>query len=90
MKNKLLHLLVLFYFFSSYLSAAHIHHDALAGHDDCKVCIVVKNLQIGDAPQLSVVPDAYTLIIPKPYYPLVTVSTIDDKGFHSQAPPLFS
>ncbi len=90
MKKRLIYSLVLFYFFSSYLSAAHIHRHLSASHDNCKVCIVVKNLHIGDAPQLSIVPDAFTLIVPEPYYPLTVVSFISAKGFDSHAPPFFS
>ena len=41
-KQYTIRFLLFFYLFSSYLGAAHIHHDALASHDDCKVCVVAK------------------------------------------------
>ncbi len=49
-KKRLRHFLLFFYVTSAYLGATHIHHEALASHDDCKVCIVVKNLHSGDTP----------------------------------------
>lgn len=89
MKNKLLHLLILFYLFSSYLGAAHIHHDALASHDDCKICMVLKNI-IGDVPPTTVIPDDFIMIAHVPLQFTVPVFFTTIKGFHSQAPPLFS
>ena len=89
MKKKLLHLLVLFYLFSSYLSAEHIHHDALAAHDDCKVCIVVKNI-IGDVPQTAVILDEFIKITERSLPCIQPLFFTNIKGFHSQAPPSFS
>ena len=49
-KRRLIHMLLAFYLFSSYLGDTHIHDEGYASHDSCKVCIVVKNLHSGDAP----------------------------------------
>lgn len=80
-------LLLFFYLSSSYLSATHIHNDAIETHGDCKVCIVVKNLHSGNFPntQLDNLTCAYN------YEPIVykTQKTTRDilKGFNANAPP---
>jgi len=79
MKNKLLHLLILFYLSSSYLGAAHIHHDALAPHDDCKVCMVLKNI-IGDVPPTTAIPDDFIMITDVPLQFTVSVFFTNIKG----------
>lgn len=88
-KILLVRYLLFFYLTSSYLSATHVHSDALASHNDCKVCIVVKNLNSGDV-------TIYQLDNPTCdgcYEPIVfqierTPKRIL-KGFNANAPPLF-
>jgi len=89
-KQYTIRFLLFFYLFSSYLGATHIHHDALASHDDCKkVCVVAKNLHNGDIPEsgvLSVVWDRDSKQII--FYETVFYLGIT-KGFNAQAPPFF-
>ena len=83
-------ILLFFYLFSSFVSATHIHHDALKSPVDCKVCIVVKNLHSTD------VPSSYTFESELPYY--LTILTLQNiyydlqviKGYNTHAPPHFS
>ena len=86
----LVRFLLLFYLSSSFLSATHIHKDQLTVHDDCKVCIVVKNLNSGDVPSFEIL-DFVELL---PEQILLTYkqlnSIVIDKGFFSHAPPFFS
>jgi len=88
-KRHIVHFLLFFYITSSYLGATHIHHDALVSYDDCKVCIVVKNLHSGDTPAsvaLLDVDSAFTHIIARK-----TLSHVCQipKGFDAHAPPSF-
>lgn len=90
-KYQIIVLFVLFFhLFSSYHAATHIHHDMLTSHDDCKVCIVVKNLHSADTPSTFV-------FEPICYRPLLTASIspkthtyVHSKYIYSHAPPLFS
>lgn len=84
-------LLLFFYLTSSYLSATHIHHNDVEHHSDCKVCIVVKNLHGGEAPNL----DSKCLTCAAHYEMIASfqnpfINTILLKGFNATAPPLFS
>jgi uncharacterized membrane protein len=78
--------LVLFYLFSSYLSATHTH-DISDTQENCKVCIFVKNFQSGDV----VIPLVLVLIFSH-YFTLFFNTLIFRmevlKGFNSHAPPL--
>ena len=89
-KQRIVHFLLFFYFFSSYLGAAHIHHDALAAHDGCKVCIVVKNLHNGDTPDPATLPVIDTIHYQKITLHQSLFSFTVLKGFDAHAPPLFS
>jgi len=83
-------LLLFLYLFSSFVSASHIHHEAQASHDNCSVCIVVKNLHSGDITlsfALDKTVSTYSTIIAwVEHYTLYT----NLKYTHAQAPPLFS
>jgi hypothetical protein len=87
MNLMIVRLLLFFYLSSSYLSATHIHNNAIETHSDCKVCIVVKNLHSGDFPntQLDNLTCAYD------YEPIIfeiqksTKNIL--KGFNANAPP---
>ena len=82
-------LLLFFYLTSSYLSAIHIHSDALEQPNECKVCLVVKNLHSGDASTVSL--DnlgcwyCYEPLIFENFY----TSPYLLKGFNANAPPYF-
>lgn len=52
--RMIINFILLFYVTSSFLSATHFHADALE-HNDCKVCIVHKNLNIGDVPEVQLI-----------------------------------
>ena len=90
MKQILIRFLLLFYLSSSFLSATHIHKDPLTVHDDCKVCIVVKNLNSGDIPSFGSL--EFIVLLPEQIRPTPKQvhSTVINKGFFSHAPPLFS
>ena len=90
LKMRIAKLLLFFYLLSSYLSAAHIHKDTLASHDDCKVCIVVKNLHSGDAPATFAQPLVAwdTVVVVSLWHD--TVVAAPKKGFDAHAPPRFS
>ena len=89
-KQLLIRFLLLFYLSSSFLSATHIHKDSLTVHDDCKVCIVVKNLNSGDIPSFETLD--FVLLLPEQIIltPEQLQATVIDKGFCSHAPPFFS
>ena len=85
----IIRLLLFFYLTSSYLSATHIHNDALESHTDCKVCIVVKNLNSSATPTISI----DNVVSLNCYEPIAfqlekTTKTIL-KGFNANAPPFF-
>ena len=84
-----INLLLFFYLTSSYLSATHIHNDALEQHGDCKICIVVKNLNSGDIPpaQLGNFDSNYSdeQIVLEQHQ--TTYQRL--KGFNANAPPSF-
>ena len=90
MKTMIIRLLLFFYLSSAYLSATHIHHDALESLDDCKVHLIVKNLNSADAPSTSfellscVGCFTYTLFSTHQFIQPI------EKGFNAQAPPYFS
>jgi hypothetical protein len=89
-QKQLVRILLFFYLFSSFVSATHVHHDALESHADCKVCLVVKNLHNAD------IPSSYTFESELPYY--LTVLALQNtyydaqiiKGYYAHAPPSFS
>ncbi len=82
----IIRLLLFFYFTSAYLGATHIHHDALDSLE-CKVHVLVKNLNSGDTLdssfELLLCEGCFESILFNHDYfvqPLI-------KGFDSQAPP---
>lgn len=87
--NRLRHLLIVIYFVASFLSATHIHKSTQV-HDDCKVCIVHKNLNSADAPNTS----TFNLVCDYCYEAILLKATLFqdalDKGFNANAPPYFS
>jgi len=91
LQNVIVRLLLLFYISASYLSAVHIHHDTTTLlHDDCKICIFVKNLSNGDAPSSKLLEDipSQKQTIYSLYRATIKIPIL--KGFLSHAPPLFS
>ena len=90
MKQILIRFLLLFYISSSFLSATHIHKKILTLHDDCKVCIVVKNLNSGDIPSFETLD--FVVLLPEQIVltPKQLRSIVIGKGFFSHAPPFFS
>ncbi|RRS31607.1 MAG: hypothetical protein P794_03550 [Epsilonproteobacteria bacterium (ex Lamellibrachia satsuma)] len=88
-KHHVIHFLLFFYLFSSYLGATHIHHDALVPHDDCKVCVVVKNLHSGDMPEPVILPTVRNSVSEQIRFYETALFFTATKGFNAQAPPLF-
>jgi len=88
--NLIVRILFFFYLSSSYLSATHIHKDGLTQQSDCKVCLIVKNLNSADVPSdaLALLPCDFC------YEPILleqhqnTVKLL--KGFNANAPPKLS
>ena len=90
LQKSIIRLLLLFYLTSSYLSATHIHHEATLADGDCKVCIMVKNINSGDTPSLEAVTPLMTvqaIVGVRKTQPIITTT---QKGYFSHAPPLFS
>jgi len=89
-QKHFIRILLFFYLFSSFLSATHIHHDALESHADCKVCIVVKDMHSADIPSFHTfsieLPCYLTISKPKNTYYVSQIT----KGYNAHAPPLFS
>ncbi len=87
---KFISFTLLFYLLSSFLSATHIHNDEHVSHNDCKICIVVKNLHSADAPNIATLPLIDAIHYQKiAIYHSLFVRAIE-KGFDAHAPPLFS
>ena len=88
MKQILIRFLLLFYLTSSYLSATHIHNDAIEQHTKCQVCILAKNLNGTDIPSF----DSGCLDCCYRYELIVTTQRdyqqIILKGFNANAPPI--
>jgi len=87
MHKFLLKFLVLFYLFSSYLSATHIHHDTSDTQEKCQVCIFIKNFQSGDV----VIPLVLVFILSHTFSLFFNTLMLRRevlKGFNSHAPPL--
>ena len=82
-------LLLFFYLTSSYLSATHIHNDAVESHGDCKVCIVVKNLNSGDTPTLVIDNSACSNCYEPIAFQIEKTTKTILKGFNANAPPFF-
>ena len=71
------------------MSATHIHKTALLQHEDCKICIVVKNLNGNDViisdVELSLFHDYQYIVFRQQIVERQVV-----KGFDANAPPFFS
>ena len=89
LNKSLIRVLLFFYLFSASLSATHIHHDMTQAHDDCKVCIITKNLHSTDAPASYHFEAAYFSPIPIRTCIAQTYSYSYNKYTSSQAPPHF-
>ena len=89
MKKIFIRFILFFYLTSSYLSAIHLHKTELVQHEDCKICIVVKNLNGND-----VVLATIALSLSHDYQYIVFRQQIVEhqlvKGFDANAPPFFS
>ncbi len=85
----LLNAIVLFYLSSSFLSATHFHDDALE-QDDCKVCIVHKNLNSADVPTTSTLNLACEYCYETILFHTSTHAKSILKGFNANAPPYLS
>jgi hypothetical protein len=86
----IIRLLLFFYLSSAYLSATHIHNNALESLDDCKVHLIVKNLNSADAPtgsfELLACMGCFTNILFNTQQFILPIG----KGFNAQAPPYLS
>jgi len=80
--------ILLFYFTSAYLSATHIHIDAVESHNDCKTCIVVKNINSGDIPNIGLENLAFLYCYEPIFHKIEETPKNILKGFNANAPPL--
>ena len=87
---KFISFTLLFYLLSSFLSATHIHNDEHVSHNDCKICIVVKNLHSADAPTITTLTVVETDHCQKIAISHTLFVSAIEKGFDAHAPPLFS
>ncbi len=82
-------LLFFFYLSSSYLGATHIHQDGLESLSDCKVHLLVKNLNSADAHDgLFTLFGCGACFESIAFYTHCFVQSLS-KGFDAQAPPFF-
>jgi len=90
MQSIVIKLLLFIYLTSTYLSATHIHHKVLNSSSECKVHILVKNLNSADALNISfellICEGCFESIV---FYSNYFVQPLI-KGFNAQAPPYFS
>ncbi|RUM76526.1 MAG: hypothetical protein DSZ11_00455 [Sulfurovum sp.] len=89
-QRSIIRLLLLFYLSSSYLSATHIHHETTLTNPDCKVCIMVKNINSGDTPSFEILTPLIVveaIVGVRKTQPIIATT---QKGYFSHAPPLFS
>ncbi|NOZ90752.1 MAG: hypothetical protein GXO60_05665 [Epsilonproteobacteria bacterium] len=90
MNSIIIKTLLLFYIFSSYIGATHFHTKPIKSFNDCKVHILIKNLNTGNIPTLDNIPlvynDSYRYIYPIDTFLVLFIQ----KGFNSQAPPTIS
>lgn len=84
----IIRLLLLFYLTSAFLSATHIHNDELE-HNDCKICIIAKNINSADAPSLATFTQEHFDLFDFMTSHEILFSYEILKGFNANAPPLF-
>ena len=89
MKSTFIRLLLFFYLISTYLGATHIHHDALESVD-CKVHLLIKNLNSADTPNDSLEFFECSNCFESINFYLNEFIQPITKGFDAHAPPLFS
>ena len=82
-----IYVILFFYLFSAFVTASHIHQDMSVAHDDCKVCVVSKNFNGGDAPQALSLPVADLPRVAVEHTPVLAYHTCVQKGFDAHAPP---
>ena len=90
MKHMIVRLLLFFYLSSSYLSATHIHHDSLKSLNDCKVHLIVKNLNSADAPHYTLELESCLHCFYEISFNHSTFIETPHKGFNAHAPPYLS
>jgi len=88
LNSIIIRLLLFFYLSSSYLGATHIHHEALES-SNCKVCIVLKNLNSADIPDSSFELLGYEVCFKAISFHLHYFIQPLIKGFNAKAPPFF-
>ena len=85
----IIRLLLFFYLTSSYLSATHIHSKVQHSHPDCKVCILVKNLNSSDTPNSAIAIMECDNCYETLSFQEKRVDKVLLKGFDANAPPFF-
>ena len=89
MKRNYIFIILLFYITSSYLSATHIHKQAIQEHAaDCKVCIMAKNLHSGDIEVKDNISILYIHYSNDIFFIQDIIYKTILKGFNSNAPPI--
>ena len=90
MNNIVIKALLLFYIFSSYIGATHFHTKPIKSFNDCKVHILIKNLNIGDVPVVDNIVSDCNRCEDYIIYFHTFLALFIPKGFNSQAPPTIS
>ena len=90
MKLFILKSLVLFYLFSSFVLATHVHIDGDEHVDDCQICVIVKAFSDIDAPKydLNFSCELCSYFI-ETVMGSLAIELIYLKGFCSHAPPFY-
>lgn len=89
-KKHMMHIVIVFYIFSSWLSATHIHHTLDTVSTQYQVCIMVDNFNSADIPISVAVPFVLAVYPSIRNEDTLTIAITIYKGFYAQAPPLFS
>jgi hypothetical protein len=90
LNNIIIKALLLFYIFSSYIGATHFHTKPIKSFNDCKVHILIKNLNIGDVPVVDNIVSDCNKCEDYIIYFYTFLALFIPKGFNSQAPPIIS
>ena len=88
LKILIVRCLLFFYLSSSYLSAIHFHNKTFNPNSECKICIIVKNLNSGDGSAIASDSLFYIFNYEAIFFKIKRVQENILKGFNANAPPI--